>query len=284
MRRFLTPPTVLLFLVLALLGACARPAPEADTMQPGTQVTVTLKDGSSVRGRLVQTKPDALVVDPTDGGEWKTVPRGEVASVAAEQATAVPPSPAPAPASTEPQPPAGAASREVTIPANTVLHVRLDTAVASDTSRAEDRIQASLARPVLVKGAEAAPAGSALKGVVTEARRSGRVSGRAAVAFRFDTLVVGGDDHRVKTRTVAVEAPGTKRNDALKIGAPAAGGAILGGILGGKKGALAGGAIGGGAGTAVVMSTRGKQVRLPSGSAVTVKLLAPVTVRIAADR
>jgi hypothetical protein len=175
--------------------------------------------------------------------------------------------------------------REVTIPAGTLLHLRLDTLVASDTSRAEDPVQASVARPVLVDGVEAVPAGSAVKGVVTQARRSGKVKGRAEVALRFDALAVsGGPDQPVQTRTVAVQAPSTRRNDALKIGAPAAGGAILGAILGGKKGAVIGGAVGGGAGTAVVLSTRGKEVRLAPGTALTVKLLEPVTVRVARDR
>lgn len=177
------------------------------------------------------------------------------------------------------------AFREATIPAGTVFHARLETPVASDTSRVEDRVTASLTRPVVVDDAEVVPAGSTLTGVVTGAKPSGRVKGRAQVAFRLDVLTVpGGDGQRVRTHTVAVEAPSTKKSDALKIGAPAAGGAILGGILGGGKGAAIGGAVGGGAGTAVVLATPGKEVRLPAGSAVTVRLVEPVTVRVPTSR
>ena len=64
---------------------------------------------------------------------------------------------------------------------------------------------------------------------------------------------------------MARTAAATKKKDAVEIGAPAAGGAIIGALVGGKKGALIGTAIGGGAGTAVVLSTRGKEVRLPKG-------------------
>jgi hypothetical protein len=69
----------------------------------------------------------------------------------------------------------------------------------------------------------------------------------------------------------------------MKIGAPAAGGAIIGGIVGGKKGALIGTAAGGGAGTAVVLSTRGKEVRLSRGAVLKLRLSEPLTVRVRRD-
>ena len=103
--------------------------------------------------------------------------------------------------------------------------------------------------------------GTRVSGVVTDATRSAKVKGRAHVAMRFDSLTPRGDDQRYTIRTASVgrTAQGTKQKDALEIGAPAAGGAIIGALLGGKKGALIGTAVGGGAGTAVVLSTRGRR-------------------------
>lgn len=175
-----------------------------------------------------------------------------------------------------------AVEREVTIPAGTRLSVILDTPVGSDTSRVEQRVTAHLARPVVVNGAAAVPAGSTIGGVVTDATRSAKVKGRAHVALRFDSLSPRGADARyvIQTASIGRTAPATKKKDALEIGAPAAGGALIGALVGGKKGALVGGAAGGGAGTAVVLSTRGKEVRLAKGSVLTVKLSAPVTVRV----
>ena len=86
----------------------------------------------------------------------------------------------------------------------------------------------------------------------------------------------------MRTGIVARRAPTTHKKDALTIGAPAAGGAILGGLLGGKKGALIGTTVGGAAGTAVVLTTRGKEVRLPRGAVISIKLLEPMTVRVPA--
>jgi hypothetical protein len=172
--------------------------------------------------------------------------------------------------------------REVTLPAGTQLAVTLDTAVGSDSSRVEEPVTAHLARPILLHGDTVLAEGTRVNGVVTDATRSAKVKGRAHVAMRFDSLTPRGEDQRYNIRTASVTrtAQGTKKKDALKIGAPAAGGAILGAILGGKKGAAIGAGVGGGAGTAVVLSTRGEEVHLTKGSPITLKLAAPLTVRV----
>ena len=177
---------------------------------------------------------------------------------------------------------AAVAAREVTVPAGTTLSIVLETPVSSVTSRVEERVNAHLARAVVVNGATAIPEGSSVGGVVTDATRSGRVKGRAHVAVRFDSLTPSGSDERytIHTSSVGRTAEGTKKKDALEIGAPAAGGALIGAIVGGKKGALVGGAVGGGAGTAVVLSTRGKEVKLNKGAALTLRLTQPLTVRV----
>jgi hypothetical protein len=172
--------------------------------------------------------------------------------------------------------------REITIPAGTSLPVVLDTSVGSDISRVEQPVHGHLARAIHVNGATVLPSGSAVSGVVTDATRSGKVKGRAHVAMRFSTVTPRGDSesYRMQTRLVGRTAPATKKNDALKIGVPAAGGAVIGALVGGKKGAAIGTAAGGGAGTAVVLSTRGKEVRLGRGATVLVRLAQPLTVRV----
>jgi len=172
--------------------------------------------------------------------------------------------------------------REVTIPAGTSLPVVLDTSLSSETSRSEQPVTAHLSHPITIDGVTALPAGSNMTGVVTDATRSGKVKGTAHLAMRFNSLTPRGDDQRYDIRTAAVgrTAASTKKDDAIKIGAPAAGGAIIGAIVGGKKGAAIGTAVGGGAGTGVVLSTRGKEVELPKGSALSVRLSEALTVRI----
>jgi hypothetical protein len=66
----------------------------------------------------------------------------------------------------------------------------------------------------------------------------------------------------------------------MKIGIPAAGGALIGAIIGGGKGAAIGATIGGGGGTAAVLMTPGKEIRLSSGTTIAVALDGPVDVRV----
>lgn len=170
--------------------------------------------------------------------------------------------------------------RDVTIPAGTVLPLRLSSTVASDASHIEDPVHASLRRAIVVDGIGVLPAGTAVSGIVTDATRSARVKGRAHVGFRFHTLTARGESYRVSTSSVYRQAHGTKKKDAAKIAIPAAAGAAIGAIADGKKGAAIGSAVGGGGGTAVVLSTRGQEVRLGRGTPVSVRLLKPLTVRV----
>lgn len=178
--------------------------------------------------------------------------------------------------------PARAVAHQVTIPVGTRLPIVLDDTVGSDISQREQPVHAHLSRSVAVRGETVLPTGSRLTGVVTDARRSAKVKGRAHVSIQFTTVASRGDGERYTLRAAPVGrlAPATKKNDAIKIGAPAAGGAIIGGLLGGKKGALIGAAAGAGGGTAVVLTTRGKEVRLPKGTALSLRLAAPLTVRV----
>lgn len=172
------------------------------------------------------------------------------------------------------------AYREITLPAGTVLPLTLESTVASNTSRVEDRVRARLRRAIVVQGRTVLPAGTAVSGIVTEARQAGRVKGRGRVGVRFTNLSAYDDHYRVRTSSVVREAPGTKKKDAAKIGIPAGAGALIGGLVKGKKGAAVGAAAGGAGGTAVVLSTRGKEARLGSGASVGVRLLQPLTVRV----
>ncbi len=173
------------------------------------------------------------------------------------------------------------AYREVTLPAGTILPVDLGTSVGSDISRVEQRVDGRLRRAVMANGIEVLPAGAAVSGYVTAARRPGRVKGRGLIAMRFTRIDTPGEGTtRMSTATISRLAPATKEQDALKIVAPAAAGAVIGRVAGGKDGAAKGAVIGGAAGTGYVLSTRGKEVRLGKGADLSVKLTAPLTVRV----
>jgi hypothetical protein len=170
--------------------------------------------------------------------------------------------------------------REITLPAGTTLPLDLKTAVGSDISQVEDTVRATLRRALTIQGTEVLPAGTEVVGSVTQAERSGRVKGRARVAFRFTSLRHGDERYDIRTESVARAAEATKGEDATKIAVGAGAGAAIGALLGGGSGAAKGAAIGGAGGTGVVLATRGKEVRLGPGADVNTKLTAPLTVRV----
>jgi hypothetical protein len=170
--------------------------------------------------------------------------------------------------------------RDVTIPSGTTLPLALTSSMASDTSVVEDAVTAELTRAINIDGREVLPAGTLLDGNVTQVDDSGRVKGRAMIAFRFTSLRTAGERYDVETATLTHVAPATKGEDATKIGIGAGAGAVIGGLLGGGDGAAKGAAIGGAAGTGVVLATKGKEMRLAPGADVSSQLTAPVTVRV----
>jgi hypothetical protein len=170
--------------------------------------------------------------------------------------------------------------RELTIPSGTTLSATLATALASDTSKVEDVVRATLRSPVSIEGFELLPAGARITGHVTKAEAAAKVKGRAMLAFRFNSVDRPDGTEHITTETITREAASTKGKDATKIGIGAGAGAIIGGIVGGGSGAATGAAIGGGAGTAAVLATSGDEVTLPAGTPVTVTLTAPLTVRV----
>ena len=169
---------------------------------------------------------------------------------------------------------------EVTIPAGTALPLEMTTTISSASAQVEAPVTARLQNAITINGDTAIPAGTVLRGTVTDVERSGRVKGRAHVAFAFNEATIRGDREDLKTNPLTFEAEATKGEDATKVGVGAVGGAIIGGILGGKKGAAKGTAAGAAAGTGVVLATRGEEVTVNEGTNVTATLAQPLTLRV----
>ncbi|MEX2270740.1 MAG: TrbI/VirB10 family protein [Vicinamibacterales bacterium] len=169
--------------------------------------------------------------------------------------------------------------RELTIPVNAVIGVRLNTTLSSDTAEVEDRVEATVTRDVIVEGDVAIPAGTKVLGSVNEVTRGGKFKERARLSVRFHTLVLAdGTRETVRVDSIAREGDSPARQSVAKIGGGAVGGAIIGGIMGGRKGAVLGGAAGAGAGTAAVVAGDRSVATLVAGTPLSVRLDAPVTI------
>lgn len=175
--------------------------------------------------------------------------------------------PAKAAALPKPKPP-----EPVILPQGTVLAAKLETSLSSATSKEGDAILALLAEDVKVGERVVLKQGTELRGHVVAAAPSGRVKGRAHLAIDFDTIVVNGKEREAELRAVDITAESGKGKDAKLIGGGAGAGLIIGAIADGKKGALIGTAIGAAAGTGAALATKGKEVELPSGMTLHLKV------------
>ena len=265
MARFQWNLAVLLAVGVAAGVGCAGD-PDLDEVPLGAAVQLTRDDGGLVEGRLLDRTTEEVVVD--EGLATREVPRAEIADVRVVEAGE--PMPAPPPAATY---------RMVTLPSGTELQLELTSAVDSGTSQPGDAVTAELVSDVTVDDVIVLPVGSAVTGRVESAETAGKVKGRASVGLVFTSVAVG-DEAYPASAAFRFVAPATKAEDAKKIGIPAAGGAVLGAILGGGKGAAIGAAAGGGAGAASVLMTPGDEVRLAPGTTLSVALDEPMDVKV----
>lgn len=140
----------------------------------------------------------------------------------------------------------------------------------------------SVTSAVSVDGRVVVPAGAVVSGTVTGAERPGRVKGVARLVLSFTSVTVAGTRYTIAAEPLVREGEQTKGEDAKKVGIGAGAGAVVGAILGGKDGAAKGAAVGAAGGTGVVLATRGRELALAKGAALTVTLSAPVTVTVRA--
>jgi hypothetical protein len=278
-------------LLLMLASACTK-AEAIEDIPAGTEVTVRTADGTLVQGKIARVEPEIVTLTGERPNMITEIRRTSIADVKRVDVAApgadrvVPADRAPVDRVPADRVPAArerteraAIVRSVTIPDNTVMDVTLNTALASDTSRVEQRVNGTLSSPVVVDGLTVIPAGSALSGHVTHVDDSDKIKGRAELGFRFTTLTLDSVTYDIDSKPLSYVAEGTKKEDAVKIGVGAAAGALIGAISGGKKGAAIGTAVGAGAGTGVVLATDGKEVRLAEGRKLKVSLTNPLTIR-----
>ncbi|HEX4567392.1 MAG TPA: hypothetical protein VH138_12215 [Vicinamibacterales bacterium] len=168
------------------------------------------------------------------------------------------------------------APRRGEVPSGTDLDVRLERELSSSTAQVEDRFTATTVVDLYQGNDVLIPAGSTLRGVVSSVNKATRTDRKGSLTVAFDQITVNGKAVPMHaTVQQALQSEGIK-GEAGKIGAGAGVGAILGGIIGGAKGALLGILIGGGG---TIAATEGKDVTLPAGTVLRIRLDQPLQIR-----
>ena len=225
--------------------------------------TVTRAEYADVRDRIEDVRSRA---------------RGDSAP---QSSSAQPSSARPAPAASTPAPASTRSQSQNTgsaneVPSGTELDVRLQNSLNSGTAQVEDRFEGTTLVDLNVNGRVLIPAGSVMRGVVTSVEPGTRTNRTAKMTVSFDQVTVNGRAYPMRaTVTEAIKGDGIK-GELPRAGAGAAVGGIIGAVLGGAKGALLGVLIGGGG---TIAATEGKEVELPQGTVLRVRVDAPLTIQ-----
>jgi hypothetical protein len=174
--------------------------------------------------------------------------------------------------------------------------LRMVNSISTRTAEEGDFVYLTTASPIAGKGRILVPTGAYVQGVVASVKRSGRVSGRAEMAIRLDTLTLpdgrvvkftpklssvdpGEAAEKTKGKEGGIEAGSSVEQDVRRIAIIAGSGAAIGGIADQSwQGAGIGAGIGAGVGIATALLTRGKEVELRQGAALDVVFERAVTL------
>ena len=193
---------------------------------------------------------------------------------------------------------ASSATRQITIPADTEILLQLKNAIDTKSARAGDGVYCQTTFPVVMDNVIVIPAGTYVKGEITKVQRAGRISGRAEILFHFNTVIFpsgytvempgtlhgdpGTNQAKIADEEGTVKTDGHDKVKKLPTVGKGAEYGTIGGVIatGSANGARIGGGLGALAGLATVLLTRGSDVRIEPGAALTMRLQRPLVVDV----
>jgi hypothetical protein len=161
------------------------------------------------------------------------------------------------------------------LPIDTVFAARLLDSLTSETAEVGDHFEAVTIVPVTIRGKTVIPEGSSVFGAVESVDRAGHADRSARLLLAFDRLEIEGESH-VITATVVGASKDLETGvgqEKKKLGLGAGVGGVIGAVLGGGTGAIAGAILGG---TGAILGTEGKNVELPRGTMLQLRLDRPL--------
>jgi len=198
---------------------------------------------------------------------------------AAAQPAAAPATPAPVEAAQPaPQPAPAPQPVQATVPAGTVVTVRMIDSIDSARNHPGDEFDATVNSPVVAGDRVVIPQGSNARVRLVEAKTSGHMTGRSELEIELVSLTVNGTAYNVESGTYNVQGASRGKRTAETVGGGAGLGALIGAIAGRGKGAAIGAGIGAAAGAGAQAVTKGQQVKIPSEAKIDFTLKAPLAV------
>jgi hypothetical protein len=170
-------------------------------------------------------------------------------------------------------------SGPVTIPAGTLLQIRISEPL--DIAKLQDgaAFQATAASDVFEGNVLAIPRGAVLQGTVVKVKKPGALGGSGELQLQVTAVNLSGQSYPVVSDIWSNRGPNKAGYTAGNTVGGAAVGAIIGGILGRGPGAAVGAVVGGGAGLAASSATNGPRLYLPPETLLNFHLTSAVTVQ-----
>ena len=191
--------------------------------------------------------------------------------------------PAPAAAGVAVAPPAAPpAIRQVaqtlSVPAGTLLIVRLKSDVSSQTAHVGDRVQGFLDQDLSANGRLVATRGSRVYGVVAAVDKGDKMKGKPSIGVQITDLQVGNQIVAVQTQPLQAQGEAGKGRKRLLGGAAL--GAGIGALAGGGEGAAIGAAAGLGAGGIVTAAGEHEAAVIPAQAVESFTVAVPFQVQV----
>ncbi|MFZ3215250.1 MAG: BON domain-containing protein [Candidatus Acidiferrales bacterium] len=187
--------------------------------------------------------------------------------------------PAAPPAVELPTPPAPQ-PRDVVIPENSTVTVRMIDGVDSSVNHAGEIFHASLDAPLVVGDSVIVPRGTDVYIRLSAAASAGHMKGKSELHLELVKMDFQGRSYELASDTYSQTGNSRGANTAKKVGGGAVVGALLGGLLGGGRGAAIGAGVGAGGGAVYQGATEGQQVKVPPETKLDFQLSQPVTVTV----
>src|SRR5437660_4779197 len=167
----------------------------------------------------------------------------------------------------------------LTVPAGTILLIRINEYLSSDRNQIGDHFTAVLENPIVVNGWVVARRGQVLVGQVKEVRKAGRVKGTSQLGVEVtDMTVVDGRQVPILTELSKGSAGTSHGQDAATIGTTTGLGALIGAAADWGTGAAIGAGAGAAAGIGAVLLTRGRPTIIAPERQLSFRLVDPVRV------
>ncbi len=167
----------------------------------------------------------------------------------------------------------------LTVPAGTILLIRINDYLSSDRNQIGDQFTAVLENPLVVNGWVVARRGQVIVGHVKDARKAGRIKGTSELGVELTDLTVV-DGHQVPILTELWKGSGgtSHGQDAATVATTTGLGALIGSAADWGEGAAIGAGAGAAAGIGAVLLTRGRPTVLHPEEQLSFRLVDPIKI------